>query len=67
MTPPHTDTKKHIALLAALVSSVSILERAYSQKKPPNKVVGSNKMFEQMIADYNAVIAAERAAHVHSD
>lgn len=67
MTPPHTEAKKHIALLAALVSAVSILERAFAEKKSPNKVVGSDAMFKQMVDDYNAVIAAERAMHVHSN
>jgi hypothetical protein len=42
--------------LSGLVAAVSILERAYEEKKAPNMVVGSNMMFEQMLDDYRASI-----------
>jgi len=50
------------AVLASLVAAVSILEDAYGRKLSPNKVVGSDMMFRQMLADYNLAIVKGGAA-----
>lgn len=61
MTKPTRDNDVRVALLASLVASVSILKDARDQKKAPNKVVGSDKMFDQMIADHEKTIERARA------
>lgn len=61
MTKPTRQNDVRVALLASLVASVSILKDAREQKKAPNKVVGSDMMFDQMIASYEATIERARA------
>lgn len=47
---------------ASLAAAISILERAAKEKKPPQKVVASDKMFGVMLSDYKKSLAVFRAA-----
>ena len=49
-----------IDLAAHLAAAVSLLERAYKEKKPPNKIVASDRMFKQMLKDYEDCLARAR-------
>lgn len=48
--------------LASLVAMTSLIIRAEDEKRQPSKVVASDRMFRQMLVDYdNATIKARRA------
>lgn len=47
---------------SSLVAALSILERATEDRKEPRQVVASDKMFRQMLADYNKSVDRARAA-----
>lgn len=51
-----------IGVMASLAATISILERAFEEKKPPNKVVGSDTMFRQMLIDYNRALETARVS-----
>ena len=46
---------------ASLAAAISILRRAHKEHKEPRKVVASDKMFLQMLADYEAAVEAMRS------
>lgn len=58
---PNRRNDVRVAMLASLVASVSILKDAREQKKAPNMVVGSDKMFDQMIVDFEKTMDRARA------
>lgn len=47
---------------ASLVAAISILRRAHEEHKEPRKVVASDKMLLQMLADYEAAVEVMRSA-----
>lgn len=61
--PPAAETRLREPFthaLASLVAAISILRRAHDEHKEPRKVVASDKMFLQMLADYEAAAANAR-------
>ena len=48
-------------VLAALVATTSLLIRAEDQKSRPSRAVGSDKMFTQMLKDYDLATVKARA------
>lgn len=57
-----SDREPMIGVMASLAAAISILQRAYAEKKPPNKVVGSDTMFRQMLVDYERALDVAREA-----
>lgn len=47
-------------LLAHLVAATSLLREAHEQGKQPKTVAASDRMFEQMLRDYDASVARGR-------
>lgn len=58
--PPASSPVRRV--MASLVAAVSILRRAHEEHKEPRKVVASDKMFLQMLDDYDAAIDAMRSS-----
>ena len=48
-------------VMAALVAALSIIDRAQIQKTRPSRVVGSDRMFETMIKDYEKALEVARS------
>ena len=48
--------------LASLVATTSLIIRAEDMKCRPSEAVGSDKMFQQMLKDYDRAMAMGRAA-----
>lgn len=46
---------------ANLAAAISLLRAAFNQKKPPNMVVSSDKMFGEMLSGYETVLDVVRA------
>lgn len=51
-----------VDVLASLVAALSILRRAQEQKRKPSLAVASDKMFEQMLKDYDASVERARTS-----
>lgn len=51
-----------IAVLASLAAAIRLLRRAEEIGKRPSQAVGSDKMFKQMLRDYEAALENGREA-----